>query len=226
DLKQDTQVRRNSPLNLIKEGFRDRGSKQWKSKGTRRHYLQTCPTSSTYRSSHFLPLALQGPTGLSALDSHLPPLILSFHSLPLVFESSSSSRLLSTASEESISTTTREDEEERTSSISGSKQPVEISDLIIRDPEPQFRSSFLKEADISLINRAEEPTPGTFLRVSSNVYALLNCRAYLLYPRITIDLPASSNSHSPSADSDTESYLLERGAEALPLTQGAIHHFY
>ncbi|KAF5753173.1 hypothetical protein HanRHA438_MTg0865481 (mitochondrion) [Helianthus annuus] len=39
----------------------------------RRHYLQTCPTSSTYRSSHFLPLALQGPTGLSALDSHLPP---------------------------------------------------------------------------------------------------------------------------------------------------------
>nr|GFB64431.1 hypothetical protein [Tanacetum cinerariifolium] len=40
----------------------------------RRHYLQTCPTSSTYRSSHFLPLALQGPTGLSALDSHLPPI--------------------------------------------------------------------------------------------------------------------------------------------------------
>nr|GEV15710.1 nucleic acid-binding, OB-fold-like protein [Tanacetum cinerariifolium] len=64
----------------------------------RRHYLQTCLTSSTYRSSHFLPLALQGPTGLSALDSHLPPPILSFHSLPLVFESSSSSRLLSTAS--------------------------------------------------------------------------------------------------------------------------------
>ncbi|KAI3666590.1 hypothetical protein L1987_88883 [Smallanthus sonchifolius] len=31
-----------------------------------------------------------------------------------------------------------------------------------------------------------------------------------------IDLPATSNSHSPSADSDTESYLLERGAEALP----------
>lgn len=29
--------------------------------------------------------------------------------------------------------------------------------------------------------------------------------------------------HSPSADSDTESYLLERGAEALPLTQ--VHHF-
>lgn len=40
-----------------------------------------------------------------------------------------------------------------------------------------------------------------------------------------IDLPATSNSHSPSADSDTESYLLERGAEALPLTQGAFHHF-
>lgn len=29
--------------------------------------------------------------------------------------------------------------------------------------------------------------------------------------------------HSPSADSDTETYLLERGAEALPLTQ--VHHF-
>ncbi|KAI3475839.1 hypothetical protein L1887_56619 [Cichorium endivia] len=40
-----------------------------------------------------------------------------------------------------------------------------------------------------------------------------------------IDLPATSNSHSPSADSDTESSLLERGAEALPLTQGAFHHF-
>uniref|UniRef100_A0A2N9FRI4 Uncharacterized protein n=1 Tax=Fagus sylvatica TaxID=28930 RepID=A0A2N9FRI4_FAGSY len=58
------------------------------------HYPQTCLTPSTYRSSHFLPLALQGPTGLSALDSHLPLPILTFHSLPLVFYSSSSSRLL------------------------------------------------------------------------------------------------------------------------------------
>ncbi|KAI3479317.1 hypothetical protein L1887_58637 [Cichorium endivia] len=38
-------------------------------------------------------------------------------------------------------------------------------------------------------------------------------------PRI-LTYPATSNSHSPSADSDTESSLLERGAEALPLTQG------
>ncbi|GKF36684.1 hypothetical protein Tco_0113442 [Tanacetum coccineum] len=29
------QVRSNYPLNLIKEGFKDKGSKQWKNKGTR-----------------------------------------------------------------------------------------------------------------------------------------------------------------------------------------------
>lgn len=54
--------------------------------------VSTTPT--TYRSSHFLPLALQGPTVLLALDSHLPLPILTFHSLPLVFYSSSSSQLL------------------------------------------------------------------------------------------------------------------------------------